>query len=117
MDVHTGSQCHYMPHDVPLWESVYQQTRRRLSAGVAGEMVHDLRVPLRPSQGKAPEPTAAVLDSRTLRSTPESRSRGGYNGAKRKKGSKVYAAVDTLGHLLALFVGPADEQEWARVAN
>ena len=46
-----------------------------------------------------------------LRSTPESGSRGGYDGAKRKKGSKVHAAVDTLGHLLALRVSPANEQE------
>jgi transposase len=50
-------------------------------------------------------------DSHTLRSTPESGSRGGYDGAKRKKGSKVHAAVDTLGHLLALRVSPASEQE------
>ena len=74
-------------------------------------MVHDLRVLLRLSEGRAPEPTAAILDSRTLRSTPESGSRGGYDGAKRKKGSKVHAAVDTLGHLLALFVTPASEQD------
>ena len=46
-----------------------------------------------------------------LRSTPESGSRGSYDGAKRKKGSKVHAAVDTLGHLLALRVSPASEQE------
>jgi hypothetical protein len=65
----------------------------------------------------APDPTAAILDSRTLRCTPESGSRGGYDGAKRKKGSKVHAAVDTLGHLLALFVSPANEQERAWVGE
>ncbi|WP_415494670.1 transposase [Acetobacter sp.] len=53
------------------------------------------------------EPTT-VIDSRTLRSTPESGSRVGYDGAKRKKGSKLHMAVDTLGHLLALHVTPAD---------
>jgi transposase len=98
-------------------EAVYQQTRRWLSAGVFEAMVHDLRVLLRLSEGRAPDPTAAVLDSRTLRSTPESGSRGGYDGAKRKKGSKVHAAVDTLGHLLALFVSPANEQERAWVGE
>jgi transposase len=56
-----------------------------------------------------------VLDSRTLRSTPESGHRGGYDGAKRKKGSKVHAAVDTLGHLLALRVTPATEQDRTQV--
>ncbi len=65
--------------------------------------------------GRAPNPTAAVLDSRTLRSTPESGHRGGYDGTKRKKGSKVHAAVDTLGHLLALRVTPATEQDRTQV--
>jgi transposase len=80
-------------------------------------MVHDLRVLLRLSEGRASKPTAAILDSRTLQSTPESGTRGGYDGAKRKKGSKVHAAVDALGHLLALHVTPANEQERARVGE
>jgi transposase len=109
--VRTGSAWRYMPHDLPPWEAVYQQTQRWLRAGVFEEMVHDLRVLLRLSAGRASEPTATILDSRTLRSTPESGSRSGYDGAKRKKGSKVHAAVDTLGHLLALRVSPANEQE------
>jgi len=115
--VRTGSPWRYMPHDLPPWEAVYQQTRRWLSAGVFKAMIHDLRVLLRLSEGRASEPTAAILDSRTLRSTPESGARGGYDGAKRKKGSKVHAAVDTLGHLLALHVTPANEQERARVGE
>jgi transposase len=60
-----------------------------------------------------------VLDSRALRLTPgltpESGHRAGSDGAKRKKGSKLHAAVDTLGHLLALRVGPAAEQDRAQV--
>jgi transposase len=115
--VRTGSAWRYMPHDLPPWEAVYQQMRRWLEAGVFEEIVHDLRLLLRLSEGKASEPTAAILDSRTLHSTPESGSRGGYDGAKRKKGSKVHAAVDTLGHLLALFVSPASEQERAWVGE
>ena len=100
------------PHDLPPWEAVYQQTRRWLSAGAFEAMVHDLRVLLRLSEGRAPDPTAAILDSRTLRSTPESGPRGGYDGHKGKKGSKVHAAVDTLGHLLALLcVSPAKEDD------
>src|SRR5918994_889901 len=115
--VRTGSPWRYMPHDLPPWEAVYQQTQRWLKAGVFEAMVHDLRMLLRLSQNRAPEPRAAILDSRTLRSTPESGSRGGYDGAKRKKGSKVHAAVDTLGHLIALFVSPASEQERAWVGE
>ena len=109
-----------MPHDdlPPPWDATYQQTRRWLSAGVFEAMVvHDLRMLLRLSEDRASEPTAAILDSRTLRSTPESGARGGYDGAKRKKGSKVHAAVDTLGHLLALHLSSADEQDREQVGE
>lgn len=109
--VRTGSPWRYMPHDLPPWQAVYQQTQRWIRAGVFEEMVHDLRVLLRLSEGRTSDPSAAILDSRTLRSTPESGHRGGYDGHKGKKGSKVHAAVDTLGHLLALRVSPASEQE------
>jgi transposase len=109
--VRTGSPWRYVPHDLPPWEAVYQQTQRWIKAGVFEEMIHDLRVLLRLSKGSAPDPTAAILDSRTLRSTPESGHRGGYDGHKGKKGSKVHAAVDTLGHLLALRVSPANEDD------
>jgi hypothetical protein len=56
-----------------------------------------------------------ILDSRTLQSTPESGARAGYDGAKLRKGSKVHAAVDTPGHLLALHVTAADQQDRAQV--
>jgi hypothetical protein len=59
-------------------------------------------VVLRLAAGRKAEPSAAIIDSRTLRSTPESGERGGDDGARRKKGSKLPIAVDTLGHLLAL---------------
>jgi transposase len=109
--VRTGSAWRYMPHDLPPWEAVYQQTRRWLEAGVFETMVHDLRILLRLSEGRASNPTAAILDSRTLRSTPESGRRAGYDAVKRKKGTKVHAAVDTLGYLLALHISPANEQD------
>ena len=99
--VRTGSPWRFMPHDLPPWEAVYQQTQRWLKAGVFEEMIYDLRVLLRLSKERTSEPTAAIVDSRTLRSTLESGSRGGYDGHKNKKGSKVHVAVDTLGHLLA----------------
>ena len=104
-----------LPHDFPPWEAVYQQAQRWIAAGCFAQMVHDLRALLRLVQGRAAKPTAAVLDSRTLRSTPESGHRAGYDGAKRKRGSKVHAAVDTLGYLLALRVTPATEQDRAQV--
>lgn len=78
-------------------------------------MVHDLREILRMAQGRNAEPTAVILDSRTMQSSPESGARAGYDGAKRRKGSKVHMAVDTLGHLLALHVTPANEGDRAQV--
>ncbi len=115
--VRTGLQWRLMPHDLPPWDIVYQQTRRWLDAGCFEAIVHDLRTLLRVAAGRAPEPTAAILDSRTLQSTPESGDRAGYDGAKRRKGAKVHVAVDTLGHLLALHVTPADDQDRAQVAE
>ena len=110
-----GAPWRMMPNDLPPWEAVYQQTQRWLKAGVFEDMAHDLRVLLRLAEGRKANPSAAILDSRTLPSTPESGARAGYEGAKRKRGSKVHIAVDTLGHLLALQVTPANEQDRAQV--
>jgi transposase len=111
-----GSPWRYLPKDFPPWEMVYQQTRRWLAAGCFEAIVHDLRAVLRFAEGRNPEPTAAIFDSRTIQSTPESGPRAGYDGYKRRRGSKVHMAVDTMGHLLALHVTPADEQDRAQVA-
>ncbi|AJE21661.1 IS5 family transposase [Azotobacter chroococcum] len=105
-----------MPHDLPPWHVVYQQTRRWIEAGVFEALVHDLRELIRIADKRKAQPSAMILDSRTLQSTPESGARAGYDGAKRRKGSKVHMAVDTLGQLLALRVTPADEQDRAQVA-
>jgi transposase len=104
-----------MPHDLPPWPLVYQQMRRWMAAGSFEALVQDLRVLLRRAADRPAAPTAVILDSRTVQSTPESGARAGYDGHKRRKGSKVHAAVDTLGHLLALLVTPANEQDRAQV--
>lgn len=114
--VRTGCQWRYLPHDFPPWTAVYQQARRWWAAKCFEKMAHDLRALLRELAGRSADPTAAVLDSRTLSSTPESGPRAGYDGYKRRKGSKIHIAVDTLGHLLALRVTPANEQDRAQVA-
>jgi transposase len=106
-----------MPHDLPPWHVIYQQTQRWLAAGCFTALVDDLRLLLREARGRNRQPSAAIFDSRTLQSTPESGSRAGYDGAKRRKGSKVHAAVDTLGNLLALLVTPANEQDRAQVGE
>jgi transposase len=115
--VRTGAQWRMMPHDLPPWAAVYQQTQRWLNAGVFEAIVNDLRVLLRLAQGRNEEPSAAIFDSRTLQSSPESGHRAGYDGAKRRKGSKVHLAVDTLGHLLTLHITPANEQDRDQVGK
>jgi len=92
---------------------VYQQAQRWIAAPVFESMAEDWRVLLRVAAHRQPAPRAAILDRRTLQSTPESGHRAGYDGAKRRKGSKLHLAVDRLGHLLALHVTPADEQDRA----
>ena len=115
--VKTGCQWDFLPHDFPPWTAVYQQARRWFRAGVFEEIAHDLRMILRLVAEREAQPTGTIFDGRTLQSTPESGGRAGYDGAKKKKGSKVQVAVDTLGHLLALKVTAANEQERAQVAD
>ena len=88
---------------------------RWFKASVFEAIVDDLRALLRVVEGRNEQPSAVIMDSRTLQSTPESGERAGYDGGKRKKGSKVHIAVDTLGHLLGLVVTPASEQDRAQV--
>lgn len=112
-----GASWRMLPNDLPPWPLVYQQTQRWIRAGCFEALVHDLREILRLAAGREPTPSAVILDSRTLQSTPESGGRAGYDGAKKRKGSKGHLAVDTLGHLLALVVTPANEQDRAQVAE
>jgi transposase len=109
--VKTGCTWRYLPHDFPPWTAVYQQARRWLDRGVFEQIAHDLRVILRVFAERAPDPSAVIFDARTLQSTPESGGRAGYDGHKKRNGSKLHAAVDTLGNLLALHVSPANNQE------
>src|SRR4051794_12562328 len=113
--VRTGAQWRWMPHDLPPRHTVSQQTQRWLGAGVFEDIVHDLRAVLRLAEGRAEAPSAAIFDARTLQSSPESGARAGDDGAKRRRGSKVHMAVDTLGHLLALRVSAANAPERAQV--
>ena len=115
--VKTGCQWRFLPHDFPPWAAVYQQARRWMQAAVFEAITHDLRAIVRFLNDRDPEPSATIFDGRTLQSTPESGDRAGYDGAKKKKGSKVHAAVDTLGNLLALKITAANEQERAQVAE
>jgi transposase len=113
--VRSGGSWRLMPHDLPPWYTVYQQTQRWMAAGVLEAIVDDLRLLLRVAAGHRADPSAVSMDGRTMQASPESGGRAGYDGHKRRKGSKVHRVVDTLGLLLALHVTPANEQERAQV--
>lgn len=115
--IRAGCPWRMMPNDLPPWPAVQQQTQRWLRAGCFEAMAADLRTMLRWADRRHSEPTAVILDSRTLQSTPESGARAGFDGHKKRKGSKVHAAVDTLGHLLALKVTSANEQDRVQVSE
>lgn len=114
--VRTGAPWRYMPHDLPPWAAVYQQTQRWIKAEVFQTIAHDLRALLRVLEGRKEQPSAAIIDARTLRSTPESGARAGNDPHKKTRGSKVHLSVDTLGHLLAAVVTSASEQDRDAVA-
>jgi len=114
--VRTGAPWRMMPNDWPPWHTVYQQTQRWLKAGVFEEMVRDRRMLIREIAGRMPQPRAALLDRRTLQSTPERGGRAGDDGHQRRNGAQVPLAVDTLGQVLAVVVTPANEQDRAQVA-
>ena len=104
-----------LPNDLPPWQVVYLQMLRWIDVRCFEMMVEDLRGLLREYLDRKAEQTAVILGSRTLRSAPESGTHAGYDGAKRRKGSKAHAAVDMLGHLLTLHVTAADEKDRAQV--
>src|SRR5260221_5839679 len=114
--VRAGAPWRLLPTNLPPWPTVYQQARRWLQAGCFEALVHDLRLLLRLALGHAGQPSAAIFDARVLQSSPESGGRAGYDGHKRRKGSKLHQAVDTLGSLLALTVTPANADERTQVA-
>ena len=111
----SGSPWRYLPGDFPAWEVVYQQAQRWIRAKVFESIVHDLRTLLRKALGRNEKPSAVVFDARTIKSTPESGKRAGFDGHKKTKGSKVQIAVDTLGNLLSVLITPANELERAQV--
>jgi transposase len=75
--VRAGAPWRRLPHDLPPWEADYQQTQRWLAAGCFEAIVHDLPAVLRLAAERRAQPSAAIFDSQTLQSTPESGARAG----------------------------------------
>jgi transposase len=115
--VREDAEWRIMPQDLPPWHTMYPQSHCGLQAGVFKTVVHDLRKVLQMAHGRKAQPSVAIFDSRMVQSTPERGTRAGYDGAKHRRGSKVYMAVDTLGHLLALHVTAANAQDRSHVST
>jgi len=113
--VKSGAQCRLLPKNFPPWQTVYHHFRQWTRNGLLARLNHRLRAKVRQAVGKAAQPTAASLDSQTVRASAH-RGEVGYDAAKNTKGRKRFLLVDTLGLLLGVMLEPANcpERQGAR---
>ena len=107
------SGCHWrlLPHDFPPWSTVYYHFRRFRLNGLWSLILKELHAAQRRRVGKDPQPTAAIVDSQSVKTTEESAYLSGYDAHKNVKGRKRHLLVDTLGLPLSVYVTPANVQD------
>lgn len=106
----TGCQWRMLPADFPNWSTAYGVFWKWRNDGT-WEKVHDaLREKTRRAAGKKSTPTAAIIDSQSIR-TAEGGDQRGYDAGKKITGRKRHLAVDTLGLVLAVVVHSANLQD------
>jgi putative transposase len=108
----TGCQWRSLPHDFPVWPVVYYYFKKWRNNGTWVKVNDTLRKPCRLLAGHESEPTAACIDSQSIKGTSESGGQeSGYDGGKGVKGRKRHIAVDTMGYVLVAKVHAANEAD------
>ena len=106
----TGCQWRMLPHDLPSWGTVYYYFQLWRDDGTFERLNRELRIEIRLSVGKDPEPSAAILDSQSVKATEMSEARG-YDAGKKINGIKRQLLVDTLGLVVMVMVLTANHQD------
>ena len=107
----TGCQWRYLPHEYPPWQTVYGYFRTWRLTGVWERMHDRLRGLVRESDGRERQPTAAVLDSQSVKTTDRGGLERGFDAGKQIFGRKRHILIDTLGLLLRVVVHSAGTQD------
>ena len=106
----SGCSWRMLPKDFPPWDLVYRTFRRWLARGLFEAMYDELRKLWRSRQRRDPDPTAAILDSQSVKTSPQGGPKG-YDAGKKIKGRKRHLVTDTLGLLIAVLVTTANVQD------